>query len=185
MLQEAGLGAKLKPTAPIPTQKPSHFWKKIPPAAYAVLGASALLITLLEGYPWLSVEEGSLLDPTNPFSELFSVSNGGYIPLAHLDATCAFNFDTVKPHTTVIFDTGAGFLYPDFADYLSHGGRVTLPCFHTFDVKGRGVASGARLDVTISYAFYGANLTFLRRSQNFHFKSIVGTDNAQHWEFLQ
>jgi hypothetical protein len=127
--------------------------------------------------------EGAMLNPSNPFSEMFLVSNEGYIPLAHLDALCSLNMHLVGMHSGLSMPPDAGFMYEDFSTYLAHGNKATIPCFHIVGIKHDAVANGATLDVTISYSFYGINLKFLRRSQVFHFKSVVGDDNSQHWIF--
>lgn len=139
----------------------------------------AIVITLAEGYPWLSVQEGALLDPTNPYSEMFNITNGGYIPVTNLDATCIMNF--TSPYGG-FKDSGAR--YQNFANYLSHGGSATIPCFTMLDAGARQVPNGAKYDVTIVYSYYGLNYSSLRRHQSFHFQSTVGRDGLAHWIFL-
>lgn len=86
-LQEVGLGWLLKTT---PQPPPKSFWKKIPATVYAAVGGLALLITLLGGYPWLSIEETGFLDPDNPYSQTFVVSDGGYIRIIDLGILVLF-----------------------------------------------------------------------------------------------
>jgi hypothetical protein len=136
------------------------------------IAALALVIGLLQAYPWLSIQEGAMLNPANPYSELFTISNQGYIPLTDLDARCTINLAT--PHGSV---SNSGATYTNCAGYLSHGIPATIPCFRM--ISATQIASGSRLDVTISYAFY--HLAGLRRHQTFHFQNIVGSDNIPHW----
>jgi hypothetical protein len=121
-----------------------------------------------------------MLDPSNPYSELFKISNGGYLPLTDLDAECRFSGTFGGWH---VKDARSD--YPQFAEYLLHGGTVTLPCFTM--LGGTDIPhppTGNTLDIRITYALYHANIKALRRSQNFHFKALTGTDNLQHWQFL-
>jgi hypothetical protein len=178
-LQEVGLGWLLKPTPPAP---PKPFWKKIPIAVYAVLAVLALLVTLLEGYPWLSIEEGYLLDRSNPYSELFVVTNTGYIPVTDLGATCSVRL-SVANGTTLTMPPDTGLQFPHFADYLGHEGHATIPCFRAVESSGM-VEGGAALTITISHALWSVNIKAFRRSQRFRFKSIGAKDGSQHWEFL-
>jgi hypothetical protein len=138
----------------------------------------------MQGYPWLSIQEQYLLDPTDPFSQMFAISNNGYIPLTNMDVQCAPHFVT---STYYIFD-GFAVEYKDFCNYLGHAGTVTLPCFRIPQMlvfpSNINKRPGATLEVVVKYSLYHLNLKFLRRSQTFHFKSVAAKDKSQHWEFL-
>src|SRR6266851_7352716 len=105
----------------------TSLWRRVPVRLYWMLGAAALVITCLEAYPWLSIEEGPLLEPQNVFSELFLVSNTGYWPIRDLSVNCAFSGEDKK---AIAFDDNI-LVISKFADYLPHSGSVTLPCFRT------------------------------------------------------
>ena len=105
----------------------SSLWKRIPKPIYAVLGATALAVTLLEGYPWLSIQEGALTDRGNPFSEMFKVVNGGYIPVTDLDTSCLLGAE--QPGRIHMPSGSASINVTDFAHYLAHDQSATLPCF--------------------------------------------------------
>ncbi|HEV2221654.1 MAG TPA: hypothetical protein VGR84_01490 [Candidatus Acidoferrales bacterium] len=156
---------------------PAHFWKKVPRWIWVATVGFSVLITMAEGYPWLSIQTSGLLDPYNPYSELFQVSNGGYVPLTNLDCDCGVNFDS--PHIHFQNDS---FISDGFAKHLGHGGTATLPCFRV--IRTSDVPSGAKLDIVVSYSFFRVNLHWLRRSQTFHFQSIRGDDGSQHWQFI-
>ena len=99
-------------------------WKKIPAWAYFIVVAASVGITLVEGYPWLSVEKDELLDPGNPYSQTFVVVNGGYIPVTDLDADCTPDFVTSA-------ESGMGGISVKslkFADSIPHDGRATISC---------------------------------------------------------
>jgi hypothetical protein len=172
-------GAKVKNQSQSAATPKPPFWQRSHKLLWTILGALAILGTLIEIYPWLSIEEDALLDPHNPFSELFVVTNEGYIPVTDLDALCTGNGSVSARGNTF-----ANIRREDrrFADYLGKGGRVTAPCFRL--MHGISPDSGATLDIKITYAFYHLNLSLLRRSQTFYFKSIIGDDGAQHWQFL-
>src|SRR5579863_3377175 len=101
--------------------------RRVPRWVWGLIGLAALVITLLQGMPWLSVEENASLDPSNPYSALFYVVNDGYVPVSNLDANCAISY-TAKSggglHSVVL-------AFDRFADYLSHSAKVTIPCFHS------------------------------------------------------
>jgi hypothetical protein len=175
------MGKRRKPPQKVPAKPQPEmsqpFWKRIPAWVYAAAAFVSIGITLAEGYPWLAIQEGALLNPSNPYSEMFSVTNGGYVPVTDLDASCIMNFES--PHD--IF-SNSGSRFTNFAGYLAHGATATIPCFRT--LNGYQVPSGARFDVIIGYAYYGLNYTRLRRHQSFHFQSVVGKDGSHHWIFL-
>jgi len=183
------LGLSMPPTVPAAPQKPVSipFWRKIPAWGYAAAVLFSIAITLMEGYPWLSIQENAFLDPTDPFSQMFSITNQGYVPLTDVDVDCFPNFQS-----TAITMGGSLVSFRNVAGYLEHGGTVTIPCFRIPDIfrttapaAERTKRPGATLGVVVSYALYHINLKFLRRSQEFHFRSVVGKDGSQHWIFLR
>ena len=161
----------------------SSFWKRIPKSIYAALGVAALAVTLLEGYPWLSIQEGPLINPGDPFTEMFKVTNGGYIPVTNLDAVCFFGGGE-QPGRIHMGPRAVKILRPGFADYLAHDKTATVPCFGALVIDDANIGGGATMEVTISYAFWYLNWNLLRRSQTFRFSSVRGTDGSQHWQFL-
>ena len=186
MLQEAGLTLPQPPPAKPPQQRFANIWvvlKKIPRWSYFFAGILAVLVGIVQGYPWLSIEEGYLLDPSNPYSELFVVKNTGYIPVTHLDALCNLNFTTNAGGEMRMAKPGFGFMFPDFADSLGHEDKRTPPCFRVVGTS-EGVKEGATLVITITYSLWKFNARVFRRSQTFRFRSVSATDGSQHWEFL-
>ena|SRR6266478_4220339 len=140
---------------------------------------ATLLITLLEGWPWLAVEKDVFLDPYSPYSQLFVVVNTGYSPVTHLAATCRADFDW--PLGGYMHNASA--YMGEFADYLEHEGRVTIPCFR-FIVGRFNVKPGAKLSIEVTYAFPYANIPMLRRSQTFKFSAIVSPSGTVQWQYL-
>jgi hypothetical protein len=130
MLQEAGLSLPRPVPRIAPPQRvaPSNWkiWKRIPAWVYFFVVTLSVLITLLEGYPWLSIEKDELLNPLDPYSQMFYVINGGYVPTTEMEVTCAPDFMTSR----AIGVTGGGFRWAGTdIPYLGHGDKATLPCF--------------------------------------------------------
>lgn len=169
-----------KPEQPeAPPKKALGVWvTRIPLWVKLLVVGSTLLITLLEGWPWLSVGEQSFLNPSNPYSEMFKVVNTGYLPVTDLSAKCRLDFSDSRQNrfsnVNVIFD--------HFADYLAHDGQATIPCFRA--VETNQVNAGASLEIVISYDLFYASLRFLRKSQRFRFRSVVDKNGNHHWEYL-
>lgn len=162
-------------TTPGKQERHVSFWRKIPNWFWAVLVFFSILITVAEGYPWLSIQDGPLLNPTNPYSELFNISNGGYVPITNLTARCLVTFKSPG----VEFQND--FIFPNFSRYLSHASTATVPCFRAVGVSQ--VASGSTLSVEISYAIFHLNIPILRRRQLFYFISVTASDGSTHWTF--
>jgi len=157
------------------------FWKRSHKTLYGSIVVATLSITLLEGYPWLSIQENAFLDPLDPYSQMFSITNQGYIPLTDVDVNCLPSYTT---SANVEFRNIA-FPFHGVADYLGHAGTVTIPCFQIADVVkivGNKLPN-ATLEIVVTYALYHANVKPLRRSQRFHFRSVIARDQSQHWEF--
>ena len=167
------------PAPPSPSRSQQiHWWRRILHWKWAVLVFVATVVTLAEGYPWLSIEEGWMLDPHNPLSEMFRVVNGGYLPVTNLDAICETTFTNAN-HIS-FYDNR--FRFDNFADYLAHDGSATIPCFR--GINSRPMETGTTLDITINYSLYHINFSLLRRSQKFRFRSVTDKAGSHHWIFL-
>jgi hypothetical protein len=181
MLQEAGL---YSPPAP-PSQPPSPdsilFWKKIPGWVYLCVVALSVVITLVSGYPLFSCNGGERLDPSDPYSEMFTLTNEGYVPVTDPQVDCLYMMKIVKFGQSTIISIPFR-IQLESTGSIGHGGKITAPCFAK--VNGLDPVPGSKLDVTVSYAFWHLNLHWLRRSQTFHFLSVGGSNNSLHWQFL-
>jgi hypothetical protein len=184
MLQEAGLS--MPPPSPAPPQKPisTPFLKRIPGWVYLVVVAFSVVITLLEGYPWLSIQRDESFDSANPFATTFYVANEGYIPLTDLDADC----NPEMPDTHLKFLSNS-FIFPNFSHWLAHSDKATVPCFAAFNTfrKPPDALKETRnpgLEIRVVYAFLHINLKLLRRSQTFRFKGVVADDGLVHWIYI-
>jgi hypothetical protein len=196
LLQEQGLSVPLKvpvidaPPAALPPPPPKHPsrwnripWGKVPGWCWTLIVIFSVLITVLEAYPWLSIQRDDSLDPSNPYATTFIVTNDGYLPITDLDVIC-------DPEV-VYNQRGMGYFsvsendmhFPPFSSYLAHSEKTTLPCFDVLNMD-TGMASGIRkanLTVTVTYAFIHPNIKPLRRSQRFSFHGVKGKDGSWHW----
>lgn len=178
-----GKGTKRKPKQLLSRRRLTNIlqlaWIRIPVWVKAIVIPATLLITLLEGWPWLTVEKDVFLDPYNPYSELFVVVNTGYVPATHLTAECIVNFD--MPNGGYIHNARS--FSGEFASYLEHENRATLPCFRT--IGGRiSMNPGATLGISVTYAFPYLNVPLLRRSQTFKFSTVASPNGAVQWQYL-
>jgi hypothetical protein len=183
LLQEQGLSVPLK--SPVKRQSPQpsiSLWRR---TLRWVTGAGTfvgLVIAIFGAYPWLSLQEGGFLQPNNGLSEMWILENTGYIPITNLDASCGLNVHFSDSDTVRADLHDMTFTYLKFAEYLGHSRTVTIPCFQSTDIAGGlYLATGSNLDVAIRYSYYHLNFAALRRTQKFHFVSIVGPDRVQHW----
>jgi hypothetical protein len=92
LLRKAGPSIAQPQCSPAPEQQPhTPWWKKIHGSIYTSMVFLAIVITLAEGYPWLSIAEGERLNLSDPFSELFTATNEGYVPIIVPEVTCVFH----------------------------------------------------------------------------------------------
>src|SRR5690348_13377828 len=116
------------PEPPVPPPPPKKsFWRLVPRWIWIWIVAFSVLITLAEAFPWLSVQNGRILDPRNPYSELFTLKNEGYVPVTDLTAICMMSF--TDTHENGFSDTKV--TYPNFAKYMPHAASATIPCFRS------------------------------------------------------
>ncbi len=192
-LQEAGRGHLLRPQSdkPAPIAAPPselllrfssffQFWRKVRWWAWLGVIVLATAITLLEGYPWLSVSEGAALSTQNPFSTLFYVTNDGYLPVDNLNANCSASFD--DGHGNHFNSIGSG--YPQFAHRLNHSGRATIPCFRMIELKNIGPLTHVSLSVTITYSAWPFSCHACRRHQVFLFSGVTADNGQTMWTFV-
>lgn len=133
----------------------------------------ACISGLLTFYPVITVDVGSPLDPNNPFSYPFIVTNDTILPLFSVNISCRFDKG--------IFDGGGIFDdntigTSDILPIMAPHRKTTAPC-HTgyrvnFPLKS-GIAT-----ITISYyPFLWPIKTFVSRS----FNAAMNSDNKTIW----
>jgi hypothetical protein len=165
---------------PTPTEPPgpSGFWQTfhLPPNwrrwGWGLVLVLTTAITLLEGYPWLSVVGRSTpMYSATPFSTLFDVTNDGYLPATSLDAVCMPYFSQVE---------NFGREYRNFANRLLHSQRATLPCFHMIYLA-RGTSGDFGFKIRVTYYVWPFTCKICRRSQTFAFKGMLDSGGGVQW----
>jgi hypothetical protein len=79
------------------TRPTSRFWsvvQKLPKGFYAILGFLSLLGSLVIFYPWLSLEFGDRIRPTDPFGIILNISDEGILPLTDISVDCKIDLTT-------------------------------------------------------------------------------------------
>ena len=183
-----GQGRRKKPPlqkrakSPMPNQPtPSSSWlRTLFGKAWFLVTVMAVLIALWQAWPRLSVFLGDSLDPKNPYSTLFLVSNEGYVPIADLNSECKMTFIDNRRNT--IHETVRD---SKFAKYLAHSDKSTLPCFKSLTLgQNASLVEVGDLTVTVTYSVYPLSFEYLRREKNFHFSAVRGPDGIFHWTLL-
>lgn len=179
----------LKPTAPSPVPASVPFWKKILLAGYAAIVFLGLLITLLQGYPWLQLQEGNgTINSLNPYKTLFVLLNQGYAPITDIEVQCTPQFKTADyvafQDITVQHPVGGTYW---------HNGQATLPCVGSVNYPDEPHPPGgillrpnsriteASMQVKVIYSFLGLRFKRLRRSQMFKLRAIRAADGSFRW----
>jgi hypothetical protein len=165
--------------------KPIPTWRKVPKWVYFLIVAFSVLITLLEGYPWLSIAGGERLNPSNPFSEIFNVTNEGYIPITEPHVDCEWHYKyQVQGWPESTFYIAFSPQIPPIS-FIGHEARFSAPCYSLKFANNPAMEhplSGSTMDIKISYGFWPISLRWLRRSQTFHLET-VGEQDSLHWQF--
>lgn len=200
-LQEAGLGHLLKPPAspssptseqaratrssvPLPSNEKLGKIERHRRWIWGTIVFFATILGLVEAYPWLSVSRGPLLDPANPFSTMYDISNGGFLPVVALDAECKYWFKLTGPGAGGDFNN-VGSVYPNFADILYHSGVATLPCFRSIDLERVSLAPEAQMTAKISYFVWPFTCSSCKRQRTFRFKGVAIKGFPMQWTEIE
>lgn len=149
--------------------------RRLPAWLWFCIVLATVVVTLGEGWPWLSVSEVTNLDSHNPYSTVFQLSNAGYIPAVNLDAKCVSSFSV----GTNSFDSVSGG-FSHFAKQLNHSDRADIPCFRSF--VGGPFSDVKHLDVVITYSVWPFHSEF-RISKTFRFSLLTTSANLPYWTF--
>ena len=139
-------------------------------------GLIALVYTFL---PQLSVDHSEPLDPNDPFSAHFVISNDGYTTIYCANFSCLINTLDSANGSRIEHNTG------EIRNYslmkLDGKHKITVPC-----VSGVKLPSIQRadIDLEITYTSYFHFLHFwpFRTTQRFNFSTAVRSDGLLTWE---
>jgi hypothetical protein len=160
-------------------------FRRFPGWLWAMIAAGGVLLGYGTLYPTLSINQDYSFDNMNPFNTSFSIVDEGYWPLRNLSAVCEGDF-TMRPWTTNPDDKSSMHLHTadsapiEFAKDMRFKERLTLPCNHNVVANGHKLDPGATLKITVTYRFGG---TKMRRSQVFHFRTVMGWGGQAFWQY--
>jgi hypothetical protein len=162
---------------------------RVPVSVWLCVVFLATVITLLEGYPWINLQNGDTLNPANPYRTMFEAVNEGYAPLTDIQLLCTIDLTTDKDQ--ILRDNAVSHV----VGTAWHGRRFTIPCTRAVGAGNEPAISGktaywvsgniisAKMTVKFTYAVCGINIKHLRRSQSFHMVAEKSVDGSFHWSF--
>jgi len=109
--------------------------------------------------PNLSIERGERLEQNNPYSELSTIVNEGYIEATDIRADC-----TVSAHFGGLHVADSHFVNDVEPDQLQHGKYTTAPCFHA--ISNYGTLAAGTLSIDVMYRW----LKWMKSHQTFRFE---------------
>ncbi len=163
---------------PSPPSRAWLFLKQVPKAFYGAICVVAVfvgLLGLLVLYPWLSLEQGERLRPTDPFGIMLNISNEGFLPLRDVSISCGLDFTM----TDGLSFKNVSVQYDHFAESLPFKHKLSLPCHRAAKVFTE--IAEVHLHVIVSY-----NIWRLpgRRNQDFLLTGVKDIHNDWHWLFV-
>jgi len=183
MLKEAGLLPPPAPQTPPPKKKSFSVFavlRKIPGWFLALTLGVATLTGLLAFYPWLSIEQDYSSDPTNPFTEVFAVTNEGYLPAEDVHTVCSRN--AVFAGNIVL----GGFTEEGdelITDSLSYKGRASIPCTPK-ELLWMGAGHPVQTATFTIYVRYRMAIFPIKRVQSFKFQLTKDSMGHYHWLYM-
>ena len=165
------------------------YLRRLPSWIYYALSITVIGIALLQGWPWLSIVQNGSLDPKNPYSTKFNLTNIGYIPVYDIYAICKVTLDTDENSRIINTPIGIG----KFSNRIGHGDFRTIPCFqviasissHNFAAIGvAGNILHAEFEISILYSFFPHSPRALWRHQSFNFKGVRNSSGYLEWIFV-
>jgi hypothetical protein len=129
----------LIPPPPAPKQEKlvisgsKPFWRSLRTWLWAGFCAGASLIGYAAIVPRISIQTEFSLDPTNPFTESFSIQNEGLMYAGNVSVFCGGG--AVIPERSI--QVGKNVMsYRNFVKELGHGDRHTIPCDRLYGFSG-------------------------------------------------
>ena len=157
--------------------------------AFSVLwkgfGVLALIFGVVQGVasfvPRLSVYNASALNPSDPFSTPFILSNDGMLDIYSIEYSCAGNFIETESHN-IVSDVEATHWTPG-RQILSPAEKDSFPCGLKGAVEALGVfpmVSIKTADITLNISFRPRFIVW-KQTKSFRFITARTSDNQLQW----
>ena len=176
---QAALTSQAEPAAETQTR-----WSRIKRVGSAV-GLLAVTIAFIVDVnffaPSVSIEMSRMLDPADPFSIAFEISNGGYFDVTDVNGVCIFNEVRVSETDSTIDQNSTSF--PPQTE-LKAGRRITRLC-HMDEFVRLAAPSWApqptivRIDLTVCVKF--RHLRWRQKEEQRRFVTARGKDGILTW----
>ncbi|MBS1801883.1 MAG: hypothetical protein JST28_00875 [Acidobacteria bacterium] len=152
----------------------------------------ATVITMLEGYPWITLQKDDSLVPTNPYKFLFYITNEGYFPATNVDVSCSSSFRASNGNVfrdNIGQDSIAGPIWHSQKRFLRCTQVLQIgnePTLHTFTLahsRNPTDVIEADMAVTVSRAICWINIRPLRVVSTFHMHAVRKNDGTFQWTY--
>jgi hypothetical protein len=139
----------------------------------AAVVTGATFLAYLTSVPHLSIQEDFPVDPSNPYSESFSIENEGFLPATDLSADCRINMSNApnrKMNSNMVVD--------HVAAKVPYKRRISLPCDRFMSYPNMILDQPGVLIINVTYFVAGTPLT---RMQSFKFETTQQADGTYRW----
>lgn len=144
-----------------------------------ILGAAIAVLSLL---PRPIVDPYGPVDPSNPFSASFTITNISFIPLEDLNVSMGLGQVVTEPaqiNPNFVPNFMSRLARPEWANHrLSMDEKFTITIGDLFSFGGEAKLSGADIAIVISYRPW---IIPLRREKIFRFVTKRQTDGQLYW----
>jgi hypothetical protein len=151
-------------------------WWKVP---LELLGAIGVIVTVLSlwlaALPKLSIDISGSLQPHDPMSTVFFLSNDGALPIHDLHTNC--HLGDVQYSHNALQDVELMNVPGSTSDILSAGHKMTLPCEHLLEI-GDMPANKAEMIITVGYR---PDWVWWHKYAEFPLKAEKGADGNWVW----
>lgn len=153
--------------------------KSVLGAFVSVMGVAAAIITLYQMAPHLHLRPGVVLNPQQPFSTQFEISNDGYLAATQVSLLCAINQLTLQRGMGRVAMNNIGLAsYSENISLLRDNETATFPLEKFLGQSGAGSA-----DVTFVISYKIRILPFLGKFQyKQRFYSVNNVNGEAQWD---
>jgi hypothetical protein len=146
----------------------------------AVLSGTCVLLGLLTGVltllPRLSVSNLEALNPADPFTTPFVVSNDGYLGVNNVRFSCLL-YSLLNEKQHIVMRGGAESInYASPVRRLPAGERATIPCYPFM----KTARTPSRIDIAVNVT-YRPDYVPWSKADHYRFVATDGSDGKLHW----